>query len=101
MEQKNFHPTKGRKFRDSHPISLGHHCPGLFKYIVLSRCIGRSREGLLVFSPPDSEMHFSTVSISAPTVRTRSHVFQVPTLFFIVSVDCFTISSFIDTVKPQ
>lgn len=35
------------------------------------------------FDPPDSEMHFSTLSVSACTLRTRFAVFGLPTLFFI------------------
>ena len=37
----------------------------------------------VTFDPPDSEMHFSTLSVSACTLRTRFAVFGLPTLFFI------------------
>ena len=47
-------------------------------------CIGSSREDLLQFSLPNSEMHFSTLSVSASTLRTRLAVIGMPTLFFIV-----------------
>ena len=47
-------------------------------------CIGSSRENLLAFSLPNSEMHFTTLSVSASTLRTRSAVFSLATLFFIV-----------------
>ena len=38
------------------------------------------------FDLPHSEMHFSTLSVSAFTLRTRLAVFRLLTLFFIVSL---------------
>lgn len=52
--------------------------------IIPLLCIGSSRENLLAFSLPNSEMHFTTLSVSASTLRTRSAVFSLATLFFIV-----------------
>ena len=49
------------------------------------RCIGQSREGLLTFDPPSSEMHFSRLSTPAFTIRARYAVFSALTLSFIAS----------------
>ena len=81
---KSLPSFSGRETRDSTQIHISVAGHTFVSSIKPPLCIGSSRENLLAFSLPNSEMHFTTLSVSASTLRTRSAVFSLATLFFIV-----------------
>ena len=87
-QTKSSRPIRDESYSFVFPPNFIYLSPSI-PYKVLTNpwlCIGSSREDLLQFSLPNSEMHFSILSMPALTLRTRFAVIRLLTLSFIVSL---------------